>query len=104
MAGYLPQNRGNKSASRPGPLVSRKLRAAGWNVSPSARRHDFDGIFVSAQGDSVSVWVRLGSPERNASVALSIELELSVWGQVGNVHRTQSGFTDTHFVHMTYGC
>lgn len=61
MAGITPQNRGNKTTSRLGAVISRKLKKEGWNISPAARRHKADGIFVRATGDYVSVLVDLGA-------------------------------------------
>lgn len=72
MAGYLPQNRGNRSPKRTGAIVSRKLKAAGFNISPAARKYKYEGIFVSAQGDYVSILVDLGDRDRNLVAANEI--------------------------------
>lgn len=60
MSGYRPQNQGNRSALRVGPKVSQRLKAAGVNVSPAARRYGHEGIFVAARGFSISVLVDFG--------------------------------------------
>lgn len=103
MAGYQPQNRGNKSASRIGPTVSRKLRTAGWNISPSARKYKNDGVFVSAQGDHVSVLVDLGLDARNLRVGQSIADEVTTWDAAADIEVKQVDETGSVFVWFTYG-
>lgn len=92
MAGYTPQNRGNKTTNRTGPNVSRKLRAAGWNISPSARKYREKGIFVSAGGNHVWILVDLGDSSKNVDVAKAMTTQLSTWDCVsGGVRWTQPG-------------
>lgn len=104
MAGTLPQNRGNKTANRVGSTVSRYLKAAGWNISPAARRHRYNGIFVSAQADHVSIVVDLGDAVRNRAVADEMARQLSVWSITGDAGPRVSDpdDSDTCFVHFTY--
>lgn len=56
-----PANNGNRTAQRTGATVARKLRAAGWNISPAARQYTARGVFVSAMDDYVSILVDLGA-------------------------------------------
>lgn len=102
MAGYLPQNRGNKSTSRPGPAVSRRLRRMGWNISPSARRHDFDGIFVVAQGDRVTIQISSGDMARNVDSGADLAQDLTNMVGMSRVTTWQSPDTGTVFVAGTY--
>lgn len=85
MAGALPRNRGNRSTNRVGSTVSRRLRAAGWNVSPSARKFKYDGMFVTGHGDSVSVLMDFGLDAKNLRVAKAVQLEMAGWAQTGTV-------------------
>lgn len=92
MAGYLPQGRGNKTTNRTGSNVSRKLKAAGFNISPAARKYRYEGIFVSAQGDHVSVMVDLGRADRNLALGNQIAeflVMLDCCASPVNVHRTE---------------
>lgn len=103
MAGKLPQNRGNKTTSRVGTTMSRKLRAAGWNISPSARKHRYDGIFVSAQGDHVCILVDLGVDQRNREGARQMAAQLVGWDCVPDVVRvSESPETGACFIQFTY--
>lgn len=79
MASSLTQNRGNKNTNRTGATVSRKLRAAGWNISPAARRYAHNGTYVSAQGDAVSILIDLGCAATNSFVAEQMVSELVHW-------------------------
>lgn len=101
MAGITPQNRGNKSATRTGATVSRKLRAMGWNISPAARKYKAEGIFVSAQGDYVSILVDLGNAAKNREIAaqLRAEIEASPWGPAacGGRDDAMNGFSFVRF-------
>jgi hypothetical protein len=85
MAGALPRNGGNKSANRVGSTVSRRLRAAGWNISPAARRNLHCGIFVKAMGDYVSILVDTGAEERNAKAAEGIHATVSSWAKASDI-------------------
>lgn len=71
MAGYQPKNRGNRSTNRVGATVSRRLRAADWNISPSARKYKADGMFVTGHGDSVTVLMDFGVATRWKTVLSS---------------------------------
>jgi len=103
MAGYTPQNRGNKGTNRLGAVVSRKLRAAGWNISPAARRHRHDGIYVSAQDNHVSIVLDLGLPQRNTQVMLKMAQELAAWpGTSEEIRLSSPEGTDACFIHFTY--
>src|SRR5215470_1232186 len=68
-----------------GPVVSRRLRVADVNVSPSARRYRHEGIFVRAVGDMVSVLIDLGSDRRNHEARILVEETISSWPQVSGV-------------------
>jgi hypothetical protein len=85
MAGYRPKNRGNRSTNRVGSTVSRRLRAAGWNISPSARKYKADGMFVTGHGDSVTVLVDFGLADRNMKATEGVSAELANWAQTGPV-------------------
>jgi hypothetical protein len=99
MAGYLPQNRGNRSPNRTGPAVSRRLRAAGWNISPAANRHVRDGVYVKAMGDLISILIDTGHDARNQEAAEGIRDMVSTWPQVSGV--SVSGH-DARWVRFTY--
>ncbi|QCX75726.1 hypothetical protein C9F11_10230 [Streptomyces sp. YIM 121038] len=98
MAGRLPAP-GNKRPERYGATVSRRLRAAGWRVSPSAARHQRDGIYVRAAGDFVSVLIDL--PD-HAAVGERIAGEVRSWGMEPEVSNdSHEGMTWTK-VRFTY--
>lgn len=101
MAGALPQNRGNRSSNRVGASTSRRLRAAGWNVSPSARKYKYDGIFVSGSDGRATVLVDLGLTTKNARVASAIAEEAMAWPQVSEV-KTEAQPDGHVFVWVTY--
>lgn len=83
MAGITPANRGNKSTNRVGATVSRRLKAAGFTVSPEARKYRYDGLFVSGTADGrVSILVDLGTAGENARVTGEILDELRTWPQI----------------------
>lgn len=82
MAGSLPRNRGNRSTARVGSAVSRKLRTAGFNVSPSARRHRYNGLFVSGKDRMATILVDLGVPAKNERTAHEIIGEVMGWPTV----------------------
>jgi hypothetical protein len=69
-------------ASNTGATVSRRLRAAGFNVSPSARRHRFNGLFVSGRGSRVTITIDLGVPSENDRVACELLDAVDGWPQV----------------------
>lgn len=102
MPGALPRNSGNKSPNRAGTTVSRRLRHAGWNISPSARRYRYSGIFVAGRGDHVSVLVDSGVDARNATVAEEIRAVVRTWPQAGDVTITAAD-SGAAFVRFTYG-
>jgi hypothetical protein len=103
MAGSLPRNHGNKSVNRTGALVSRRLRNAGWTISPGARKHRMDGMFVSQHGDSITVLVDLGGgPARNRDVADQVATEVGTWAKSDNVSTVLLGGGAVH-VYFTYG-
>lgn len=102
MASSLMQNRGNKSSNRIGSTVSRKLRAAGWNISPAGRKYRYDGIYVSAQGDSVNVMVDLGLASKNLRVAEGISAELLSLGIAADIRVSDGTELDTRFIRFTY--
>jgi hypothetical protein len=85
MAGARPQNRGNRSSNRVGATVSRRLRAAGFNVSPSARKHVYNGLFVSGKEGRATVLVDLGAPTKNKQVAAELIAEMADWPQAGDI-------------------
>lgn len=101
MAGALPRNGGNKSAIRVGPTVSRRLRAADFNVSPSARRYKADALTVAARGYHISILVDLGLATKNSRVANEIRHELATWPQASQI---TSGTADDGvvFIWLTY--
>jgi hypothetical protein len=100
MAGALPRNRGNRSTNRVGATVSRRLRAAGWNVSPSARRNKHYGLFVKATGDYVSVMVDTSLDARNEEAANGIRDLVTTWPQVTDAKVTEDG--GVRWVRFTY--
>ena len=101
MAGVVPQNRGNRSATRIGSAMSRKLRTAGWNISPSGRKHKHEGIFVSAQGDHVSILVDLGYYGKNVHTADLIFSDIIKWGCVPENARLSTS-DQVCFIHFEY--
>ena len=102
MAGALPRNRGNRSTNRVGATVSRRLRAADWNVSPSARKYKADDMFVTGHGDSFTVLVDFGLATKNTRVAAGVADELRTWTQTGDI--TVDVLEDgAIFVRGTYG-
>jgi len=100
MSGYRPANRGNRTPStvRHGQRVSRKLIAMGWKISPAARKHRYDGVFVSAAGDFVSVMVDLGLRDRNARTAEAIAAQVRGSGWGPSAEAKQLGDTDVYLV------
>jgi hypothetical protein len=85
MSGYLPQNRGNKTVHRTGSTVSRRLRAAGFNISPSARKHLYSGMFVSAAEDYASVLFDLGDEMRNREASAEVYQLVGTWERVSRL-------------------
>lgn len=98
MAGYRPQNSGNRTTQRFGATASRRLRAAGFNISPSARRYKHDGVFVAGRGDFISVLVDL--PARSVAVANKIAETVRGWGMDAEVTVVDEG--RAALVHFTY--
>lgn len=85
MAGYVPANRGNRSAAhRTGAIVSRRLSRAGFNVSPAARRHIANGLFVRGTGGLVSILVDFGTPWDNERVTHGIVDQVITWDEVAD--------------------
>ena len=82
VAGYLPQNRGNRSTNRVGAAVSRRLRTADWNISPTNLKYKADGMFVTGNGDSVTVLVDFGIKSKNRDVAEGVAATVCTWAQV----------------------
>ena len=74
-----------------GTTVSRRLRKAGFNISPAAARHKRDGVFVKAMGDRISVLIDLGNGVENHAVATSIWMEASAWTQTSNFDSDGNG-------------
>lgn len=101
MSGYRPANRGNKTTTRIGSTVSRKLRAAGWNIAPAAMRHKRDVTTVSAQGRRVSVLADTGLEGRNLRIARGILDEVACWPEVDDTDLTVSE-TGAVFVRFDY--
>lgn len=101
MTSQLMSNRGNKNTDRTGTTVSRKLRAAGWNISPSARKYSYPGIYVSAQGASVTILVDLSSSAENYRVAMAMSGELIGWGGAAAI-RVSDSAAGARFVRFTY--
>lgn len=85
-----------------GPVVSRKLRQADWNISPSARKNRHEGIFVSARGDEISVLVDLGVLEHNIKAATGIEATVNQWPAADDVRWTQADADERCYVRFTY--
>ncbi len=67
------------------PTAPGRLRKLGWNISAAARKHRYDGIFVSAAGDYVSVYVDLGNADENAAAAEGIRKTVAIWGEAKSV-------------------
>lgn len=103
MAGYRPKNRGNRSTNRVGATVSRRLRAADWNVSPSARKYKADGMFVTGHGDSVTVLMDFGVAAKNQRVAEGVAATVRGWPQVSGFVSIDPLEDGAVFVRFTYG-
>ncbi|MDX3860058.1 hypothetical protein [Streptomyces europaeiscabiei] len=99
MAGVLPRG-GNRSTNRVGPTVSRRLRAAGWNIGPATRRHSHRGVFVKTAGDFVSVLVDTGDASDNEQAANGIREAVEAWAEAGNVSVTEDD--GVRWVRFTY--
>jgi hypothetical protein len=102
MAGARPANNGNRSTNRVGSTVSRRLRAAGWNISPSARKYKADGMFVTGFGDSVSVLLDFGLAAKNKRYAGDVEETVRAWSEVNEVEITVLD-DGAVFVRFAYG-
>lgn len=103
MAGARPRNRGNRSTNRVGATVSRRLRAADWNVSPSARKYKADGMFVTGHGDSVTVLMDFGVAAKNQRVAEGVAATVRGWPQVNGFVSIDPLEDGAVFVRFTYG-
>lgn len=90
---------GNKTPNRTGPVVSRRLRAAGFNISPSAARNVRDGITVAARGDMISVLIDLPGANRS-EIARDIATVAASWPEAGLVQVSDG---DATFVRFAYG-
>lgn len=101
MAGFRPANNGNRSTNRVGATVSRRLRAADWNVSPSARKHMHHGMFVTGMGDYVSVMMDFGIDAKNERVAAGVLQTVSTWAQVSGAEITSDD--GVFWVRFSYG-
>lgn len=84
MAGSRPANRGNRSSNRVGSLTSRRLKAAGFNVSPSSRRHRFNGLFVSGIDKTASILLDLGTASANERNHDRLVRELMTWDHIAD--------------------
>lgn len=102
MSGFVPRNRGNKGSNRTGVTVSRRLRAAGWNISPSGRKYKSEGIFVSAGCNLVTVLFDLGIDAKNARLARKMADELEGLGWAVDVQVTLPEGTGAAFIHFEY--
>lgn len=85
MSGYQPANRGNRSSNRIGATVSRRLRAAGFNVVSPDRRHVTRCMTVQATDDRVSVLVDYGLTAKNNRIAAEVAETLVGWTQVSDL-------------------
>lgn len=103
MAGALPRNRGNRSANRVGATVSRRLRAADWNVSPSAHKYKRDGMFVTGRGDRVTVLLDFGIESKNLRLAEGVAATVRGWDQVNGAVSIDLLEDGAAFVRFTYG-
>jgi hypothetical protein len=100
MAGKRPQNSGNRSSVRFGPIVSRRLKAAGFNISPAARRYTHQGIYVRANENRISVTVDTGA---NAiEIATEIAAEVAGWGFLAEATKGEHNGEHWATVHFTY--
>lgn len=103
MSGHRPANGGNRSTLRVGPKVSHRLRAAGINVSPAARKHGHEGVFVSARGLDISVLVDLVLPDKVRGVAEEVARVVTTWGLKPDiVEKIHDDGTLTAWVRFTY--
>ncbi len=102
MAGYLPQNRGNRSTNRVGAAVSRRLRTADWNISPTNLKYKADGMFVTGNGDSVTVLVDFGIKSKNRDVAEGVAATVCTWAQVEGLVSIDSMESGAFFVRFKY--
>lgn len=84
MAGYITKG-GNRNSTRKGATVSRRLKAAGFNISPAARRGNYDGLFVRQLVESVTVHVDLGAQDSNESAANALLKTVSCWPEVAGL-------------------
>lgn len=80
--------------------ISRRLRAANWVISPSARKHRHPGVFVTGAGSHANVLVDTGVDVRNEWVADGIVAELKTWSQVSDLSVTDLGSAKA--IHLTY--
>lgn len=102
MSGYVPQNRGNKSRNRNGAAASRRLRTAGWNISPNGRKYKSEGIFVSAGGDLITVLFDLGIDAKNVRLANEMVEELTAAPWANDVRISLPKNAGAVFIHFDY--
>ncbi|MGX1133225.1 enamine deaminase RidA (YjgF/YER057c/UK114 family) [Streptomyces glaucescens] len=93
MSGYRSRS-GNRNPDRTGVVASRRLRAAGWNISSSARKHKAEGVFVSGSLGLVSVFVDLG--DQSVQTAEEIAQTVADWGLEPKVTH-KDGHSFVHF-------
>jgi hypothetical protein len=80
MSGARPAP-GNRSSARFGANLSRRLRAAGYNIMPSARKHKADGVTVSGAGnDFASVLIDIRGAARRTALADEMTELIEAWG------------------------
>lgn len=84
--------------------ISRRLRAASWDISPSARKHRHPGVFVTGAGSHASVLVDTGVGVRNKWVADGIVIDLKTWSQVSDLSVTDlvTDLGGAKAIHFTY--
>lgn len=104
MSGYRPQNRGNRTAARSGAAVSRRLRSAGVNLSPSGNKHKRPGIFVTGRNEFISIYVDLDANEEDTrEVTDHIADVVRSWGMDPTVTITMHGSEATGRITFQYG-
>jgi hypothetical protein len=81
-------------------VVSRRLRAAGFTISPAARRYVAQGVFVRAHENRVSVTVDLGVD--SVDVAAEIAAEIASWGFLSMVTKDEHEGETWATVRFTY--
>lgn len=102
MSGYRPQNRGNKTTARTGPVVTRRLKAAGINVSPAANKYNREGVYVSARGQHVSVFIDLPGEDNVTAVADEVVKAVTSWGIPADRRLTRHDIDGGHTATVTF--